>query len=404
MWMRAASAAILFLTVLATPALAEERPAFTIGYLEFENDVRYEVWGIHPVDIRSQTNQEDRRPRPGAEMGITDIRPFERRAGISFALAVERVTNAAMMVKAIARIGEQTSAQIFLIDAPGAVVAQVGRATRDQGVVLINVSAADDALRNDSCAPHLLHTAPSRRMLTDAIAQHLVDRRWDSVLILEGPLEEDAATTEAFHESARTYGIEIEEVRAFVLSGDPRMREKNNLDLLTGQVSYDAVFIADVDREFARTVPFATRRPAPVVGAAGLVATAWHWSYLRHGAPQVHGRFERQVGRRMEKTDWGAWVAVRAVAEAIVRTESTDGDTLLAYLLGPEFRLDGSKGPGLTFRPWNGQLRQPLFLASDDWVSAVAPIPGFTHRVDDLDTLGVDERSSACPSEGRLSS
>jgi len=69
---------------------------------------------------------------------------------------------------------------------------------------------------------------------------------------------------------------------------------------------------------------------------------------------------------------------------------------LVEDLLGPEFRLDGSKGPALSFRPWNGQLRQPIMLATEDWVTAVAPLAGFVHQINDLDTLGRDERTSDC--------
>lgn len=397
MRLRRAAAALGACAALAAGAAAQERPAFRIGYLDLEGDVRYEDWGVHPVDIRSQANRGDRRPRAGAEMGIGDIRPFERRAGVSFELAAERAGDAGALAAAARRLAE-SGAAFILLDAPADAVAKAAEATRGLGAVLINVSSPDDSLRNEACAPHLLHTAPSRRMLSDALVQHMVDRKWQGVLVLQGPLPEDAATVAAFRESARTFGLDIEDAREFVLSNDPRARDRNDLDLLSGQASYEAVFVADADREFARAVPYAVRRPAPVTGAAGLSPVAWHWSYLRHGAPQVHGRFERRVGRRMEAADWSSWVAVRAIGEAVVRTGATDAAALLAYLVGPDFRLDGSKGPGLTFRPWNGQLRQPVFLATGDWVAQVAPVPGFVHRTDDLDTLGADERASACES------
>lgn len=394
---RRAAAALAACAVLAGGALAQdERPAFRIGYLDLEDDVRYEDWGVHPVDIRSQANRGDRRPRAGAEMGIGDIRPFQRRAGVSFELVAERAADGAELAAAARRLAEEGAAFV-LLDAPGDAVAMAAEATRGLDTVLVNVSSPDDSLRGERCAPHLLHTAPSRRMLTDAVAQHMRDRGWSEVLVLEGPLAEDAATVAAFRESAKTVGLDVEDVRAFLLSNDPRARDRNDIDLLSGRASYEAVFVADVDREFARAVPYMVRSPAPVAGAAGLRPLAWHWSYLRHGAPQVHGRFERQFGRRMAENDWSSWVAVRAIGEAVVRTGATEAAALLAYLVGPDFRLDGSKGPGLTFRPWNGQLRQPVFLASGEWVAQVAPVPGFEHRTDNLDTLGADGRAGACP-------
>ena len=390
------AAGLLAALLLCSAAAAEERPAFTFGYLDLNDDIRYTRWGVHPVDIRSETNRVDLRPMAGAEMGVADIRAFGRRAGVQFTLRAERVTDAAGLSAALETIRAETGASVFLIDAPGAALRDVAAATLDQDIILINVSAVDDRLRGEACAAHLLHTAPSRQMLADAAAQYLVARNWNEVLVLQGPLEEDARTVEAFRQAASTYGLKIDEERTFVLSNDPRMRDRNDLDLLTGRADYEAVFVADIDREFARSVPYSTQDPAAVVGAAGLRPTPWHWSYLRHGAPQVHGRFERQTGRRMEGTDWAAWVAIRAIGEAIVRTASTAPRDLHAYLLGPDFRLDGSKGPALSFRPWNGQLRQPVMLATEDWVTAVAPLAGFVHQTNDLDTLGRDRRTSDC--------
>ena len=77
-------------------------------------------------------------------------------------------------------------------------------------------------------------------------------------------------------------------------------------------------------KNLAIGVPFATHIPSAVIGSSGLTPRAWHWSYLRHGAPQVHGRFERMNQRRMTEEDWAAWVAMRAVAEALVRFKDNE--------------------------------------------------------------------------------
>ncbi len=396
---RARSGTLGLLTALLLPvagAGAEERPAFAIGYLDLADDIRYTQWGVHPVDIRSETNRTDRRPLAGAEVGLDDVRALGRRAGVAFTLHPRRVASPLELSAALDALRADTGAFVFLVDAPGTALRELAAAAPAPDLILFNVSAVDDDLRGEACAAHLLHTMPSRRMLADAVAQYLVSRNWNDVLVLQGPLDEDARTAEAFRQAARTFSLSIDEERSFVLSNDPRLRDRNDLDLLTGRADYEAVFVADVDREFARSVPYATQDPAAVTGAAGLRPTPWHWSYLRHGAPQVHGRFERKAGRRMEDTDWAAWVAVRAIGEAIVRTGSTAAGDLYAYLLGPEFRLDGAKGPALSFRPWNGQLRQPVMLATEDWVTAMAPLDGFIHETNDLDTLGRDRRSSDC--------
>ena len=209
-------------------------------------------------------------------------------------------------------------------------------------------------------------------------------------------MTEDDLMVDAFERAADLFGLDIDEIRDFALGNDPRARDMNDLSFLTGSASYDAVFVADVDGEFALGVPYATLDPAAVVGASGLMPRIWHWSYLRHGAPQVHGRFERMHARRMGEADWGAWIAMKIIGNGIARAKSTDPAAVIEVLRGDKFRIDGSKGPGMGFRPWNNQLRQPIMLTTGDWVTARAPVEGFKHRINDLDTLGHDKRDSTC--------
>ncbi|MDX1605285.1 MAG: hypothetical protein R3202_03770, partial [Candidatus Competibacterales bacterium] len=94
--------------------------------------------------------------------------------------------------------------------------------------------------------------------------------------------------------------------------------------------------------------------------------------------------------------DWAAWMAVKAVVEAMLRTRSTDFTPVRDYLLGEELVLDGFKGNRLNFRPWDHQLRQPLLLITANWVVARAPLRGFLHQTNNMDTLGFDRRDSRC--------
>ena len=86
----------------------------------------------------------------------------------------------------------------------------------------------------------------------------------------------------------------------------------------------------------------------------------WHWAWPRHGAPQLTSRFEKQAKRYMGSADWAAWIAVKAVVEAVVRTGNAPFDKLVAYLGGEEITIDGFKGNRLYFRDWDRQLRQPF--------------------------------------------
>jgi ABC transporter substrate binding protein (PQQ-dependent alcohol dehydrogenase system) len=68
-------------------------------------------------------------------------------------------------------------------------------------------------------------------------------------------------------------------------------------------------------------------------------------------------------------------------------------------LRSPDLVLDGFKGPRLSFRPWDQQLRQPVFLAHGGiggGIAGVAPFDGFLHPTNNLDTLGADQKESPC--------
>ena len=265
------------------------------------------------------------------------------------------------------------------------------------GAIVFNAAADDDALRGAQCAAHLLHTVPSRAMLSDALAQYLAARNWRKALVLQGPLPGDAPMLEAFNRSAKRYGIKATSTKPFKLTGDPRERDLGNVRLLTGSDrEHEVVAVLDSDGEFARTVPYATQLPRPVVGAAGLVAVPWHPLWERNGGPQLSRRFAKDAKRPMTGHDWAAWSAGRAVATVLVDLPKANVAQQLKALRGGPVAVDGFKGPRLSFRAWDGQLRQPIFLSHVDGVVGVAPLDGVLHPREVMDTLGVDEAESAC--------
>jgi ABC transporter substrate binding protein (PQQ-dependent alcohol dehydrogenase system) len=233
-------------------------------------------------------------------------------------------------------------------------------------------------------------------MLADALAQYLKKRNWQRVLVLAGEPARDAVIADTFAASARKFGLDIVDRRAFVLSNDPRLREQNNTLLLTGGAAYDVVFLADSDGEFGRYVPFATYLPRPVVGSEGLIASAWHWTFERYGAPQLNQRFDKLAGRRMSDADWAGWAAVRSVVEAVVRAKTGDGARLRSFLTDDAFTFDMYKGAPGNFRTWDRQLRQPILLHTERAVIVTAPVEGFLHQKNTLDSLGTDAPESRC--------
>jgi ABC transporter substrate binding protein (PQQ-dependent alcohol dehydrogenase system) len=201
----------------------------------------------------------------------------------------------------------------------------------------------------------------------------------------------------ALQRSARKFHATVVEIRPFQLSNDPRNREQNNILLMTADVRYDVVYVADTSGEFGRYVPYATSLPRPVVGSAGLVPTAWSWTWDRDAALQLQHRYEKYAPpRRMNGADWAAWEAVKAITQSVMRSRSTAFDAVKAFLLSDQLNLDTVKGNPGSFRPWDHQLRAPVLLSTADAAIERAPLPQFQHRTNVLDTLGVDALETAC--------
>lgn len=378
---------------IAAPALrAQPRPAFVLGFLSQADDPRYSPQVL-------QKNFPDApagRSAAAAQLALNDSHFKLQLAGWGEAkLVAAEAADAAGLAAALQDL-VQRGARHLVLELPADGVAAVAAMPAAREGILFNAAAPQDALRGAPCAPHLLHTLPSQAMQIDALAQLLVARQWGRALVLHGPLADDALLLAAFQRSARRFGVRPVAVRAFRLSNDPHEREQGNVRLLTAEREYDAVVVLDTQGEFARDTVYRTVLPRPVLGSNGLVAQAWSPFWERHGAPQLSRRFLRRTQRPMGSYDWAAWMAARAAAEAAASFNNASIAQQLQALRQGAVALDGYKGQRLTFRAWDGQLRQPLLLAHGNGVADVAPLEGFLHPRTALDTLGTDAPESAC--------
>ncbi|HEY9023721.1 MAG TPA: ABC transporter substrate-binding protein, partial [Burkholderiaceae bacterium] len=291
---------------------------------------------------------------------------------------------------------EKGGAAVIVTDLPADWTLAVADAVK---LPVLNVGAPDDALRQQDCRPRLYHVLPSERMRADAIAQTLVSRKWSKLLLLIGTSPTDQQRAATAQASIKRYGLQVVGSKPFKLSTDPRERDLANPLLLTAGSSYDAVWVIDSDGEFARGLPYRTVLPRPVVGDGGLVALAWHAQFERYGAPQVSRRFFKAAKRPMTDRDWAAWMAGKtllALATAVPKGPNGAWAQALAKI-----SVDGSKGVVMSFRAWDGQLRQTLLLTDGQGVISQAPIEGLLHPTDVLDTLGADAPEKLCKAAAR---
>jgi ABC transporter substrate binding protein (PQQ-dependent alcohol dehydrogenase system) len=293
--------------------------------------------------------------------------------------------------RAAAKKAEAGGAHIIVTELPATWTAAAAAAV---SLPVVNVLAADDALRAQDCKLNLFHTIPSERMRADAMAQALVARKWASVLLLVGSAEEDLARSAAVSGALKRYGLKVIAQKAFKLSADPRERALANPLLLTAGVTYDVVWVVDSQGEFARGLPYNLSLPRPVVGDAGMVALAWHHQFERYGAPQASRRLAKAAKRFMTGHDWASWMAGKAIA-ALATSQPKPNAKAALQALG-NMVLDGSKGVPMAFRNWDRQLRQPLLLSDGQGVVGMAPLEGVLHPSNNLDSLGADAPERLC--------
>jgi ABC transporter substrate binding protein (PQQ-dependent alcohol dehydrogenase system) len=383
---------ILLPLLLGIPALADES-AINIAIVAQERDP---ILPVSPLDreIRDEG-------LAGARLGIADNATTGRFTKQRFVL-VERVIpkdgNPADAIRLLAAEGIRFV--VADLDAPALLAAASDEKARE--MLIINARTPDDEVRNESCRAAVLHTVPSRAMLADALAQYLMAKRWRRWFLMTGSRPGDKLLAEAYRRAAKRFGAQIVAEKDWTFKPGQARTDTGHVTLqseipaLTQVADHDVLVVADEANEFGDYLPGRTALPRPVAGTHGLVTTGWSSVSEQWGATQLQARFEKLAGRRMGAVDYAAWAAVRAIGEAAVRSRSSDPSAIMAYLRGPDFILSGFKGQGQSFRPWDGQMRQPILIAGPRLLVSVSPQAGYLHRGSELDTLGTDREESRC--------
>lgn len=375
--------AALVLVLLSAPALAATLKA---TLLVPADDPRLERTRVE----RAYLGHPGGPAADGVQMAL-DESQFELDAAQSSVAVSTQPAASLDAARSAALAAEKAGAAVLIADLPTDWLLAVVDAVK---IPVLNVGDPADRLRAQDCRARLFHLIPSERMRTDALAQTLVSRKWTQLLLLVGPSPADQLRAATAQASMKRYGLKVVASKPFKVSADPRERDLANPLLLTSGASYDAVWVVDSDGEFARALPYRTVLPRPVVGDAGLVAVAWHAQFERFGAPQVSRRFAKTYKRPMTANDWTAWMAGKTLVTLAVAAPKGPNAAWAQAL--PKTPVDGSKGTAMTFRAWDGQLRQSLLLTDGQGVISQAPIEGLLHPSNVLDTLGADAPEKLC--------
>jgi ABC transporter substrate binding protein (PQQ-dependent alcohol dehydrogenase system) len=338
----------------------------------------------------------------GAQMALKDNNTTGKFTRQEFVLDVERVPVDGDAAAALQRLLDGGH-HFILVDAPADTLLALSDSVKGKDVVLFNVRAEDERLRQEDCRANVLHTAPDRYMLADALAQYLVWKRWQRWLVVKGVFPEDLAYLEAMRRAAKRFGGTIVEEREYKETPGARRSDTGQVQvqrqmpaLTQGAPAYDVVVVADEKEVFGPYLPYRTYDPRPVAGTAGLKAASWHPAHEQWGATQMQNRFQRLAKRFMGPVDYQAWIAVRAIGEGTTRAGSAEFAPVNAHIRSKELSLAAFKGQKVTFRPWDGQMRQPIIIAGPDLPVSMSPQEGFLHEEAEVDTLGVDAPETKC--------
>lgn len=377
----------LVIMVHALPLRAGGAVTITILYAEQKFELPPRLSGLRPVP--------DDLGLAGARLAIEDNQTTGKFLNQSYQLQT-LIADIGQSLPDMIAPALKSGVDFIVLNAPADVILKIADMPEAQGKMLFNASARDESLREENCRKNLLHTIPSRAMLTDALAQFFLKKNWKQWLIVSGSHAGDVAYADALRTSATKFGIEIAGDVKWDSEADMRESASVEVPLMTQMDAYDAVLVADESDDFAPVIAFNSWLPRPLAGTHGMVAAGWSPVVEAWGAVQLQNRFTRLAGRDFREADFAAWLAVRIVGEAVSRQGKISAEELRPFILSDQLQMSAFKGRGLTFRPWNGQLRQPIHLVTSDTQVATAPFEEFLHETNDMDTLGKDRPETLC--------
>ena len=196
----------------------------------------------------------------------------------------------------VAAVNQLASQGVSLVvaDLPADALLKAADAGKAHGTLFFNAAAPDDRLREEDCRANVMHTAPTRAMLADALAQYLIWKKWKRWLLVVGPHESDKLYADAIKRAAKRFGGKIVEERAFKDTGGARRTDggyeqiQQQIPIFTQEApSYDVLVVADEATCSATTCPIAPGTRAPSPAPPGLVPTSWHRRHELWGGDPV---------------------------------------------------------------------------------------------------------------------
>lgn len=310
---------------------------------------------------------------------------------------------------------------------------ELARFADEHAVPFLNIGTPHDRLRNEECGDYLFHVEPSDAMYLDAITGWFVRagfRRWafvhDDDERGKALYQRAAWALESRHfagrEAARVAlpapaeDVAWGEVVARLKRGRPDvvlllLGPARQLEFLEASATAGEEWeVAGFPYPDAQTRAFYAAWARAGAHDEDLYrASAWEATLDAYGAREFNERFAARWGTPMDASAWAAYQAVRIIYDSAIATRSLDGPRLAAHMADPNSVFDVWKGIGVSFRPWDQQLRQSLYLVllassgdAEPEVTLVGELPALylprTDPVERLDQLGDLAERSRCTS------
>ena len=377
----------IFSFLILTASVASADVSVNIAYFEINRPAPPVLSNLDPIPIDLGI--------AGARLGLEDNQTTGRFLGQTFTLETFVVEQDQDPKPAFQEALEFADYVVLNVSADQLV--ELADTPKAQGKVLFNVAAQDMNLRDQDCRANVLHTIPSFAMRSDALMQSLLKKRWTDVALIYGTFPSDRAFAEAIRRSIKKFGLRLRTEKEWVFNADMRRSASSEIPVFTQAFKdHDVLIVADEVHDFGRYVAYNTWLARPIAGSEGLRPLGWDRTVEQWGAAQLQSRFNKLSARPMKDMDYAAWAALRIIGEAVTRTKSADPEIVLSYVFSDEFELAAFKGRPLSFRTWNGQLRQPIPVVSANALVSQAPLEGYLHERNELDTLGLDLGESKC--------
>lgn len=298
-------------------------------------------------------------------------------------------------------------------------------------VPFFNVAASSDRLRGAACSRYTFHVEASAAMYLDAMAAWYVRAGFRRYFFVVADNPEQRAHYERIRSTLqnRHFGAEMAG-HAMTVPDSPvyvdALKQIRQVRPDVVVLMLDAVgqldFLGQFETSGLTDIPvtgypdamaqtrafYLASRKASAHAGSGYRAALWEATLDAYGARELNARFRDRWGQPMDPSAWAGYESVKMLYETAMFSGTLEGEGLLTHLENPTTSFDVHKGIGVSFRPWDHQLRQTLYLvkinaeAKRPWdlATLVGELPAIykpgTDPIERLDQIGVLQGQSQC--------